>query len=359
MRWFPMPPGMLPILVRPCNRRTAISASSRTLGCLAASFSIARGSSSNCKPFVTFSTFGQGKRPGRIFFDLLHGPIAACYNKSRMTSCKNKPALLVALPFLSLLAPAEARCQAPPEQSHKERFAPAAQTMEKAESELSAKLEANPKDAALLSSRGLLRLQLNKQTEALADLRQAAQVAPTSAQFEINLSYGLLLNHDFKQSIAEARKAVALEDRSYAAHGLLGRALLASGGPSKEAIEQLQRSLELSPDQTDLRFELVNALRQEKDFPAAGVQLRILKDQLPPGEARLEYAQGMLSADLGYPEAAVASFRRALQLNPNSQIVRQDLGAALVRTGKWSEAAQGLGPLALSPPHSYLVGFMH
>jgi tetratricopeptide (TPR) repeat protein len=267
----------------------------------------------------------------------------------------------MALLFLALLTPAGAWCQDPAsgERSHQERFAPAAQSMDKAESELTAKLEANPKDAALLSSRGLLRLQLNKQTEALADLRQAAQVAPTSAQFEINLAYGLLLSHDFKLSIAEARKAVALEDRSYAAHGLLGRALLAGGSPSKEAIEQLQRSLELSPDQTDLRFELANALRQEKDFPAAGVQLRILKDELPPGDARLEYAQGMLSADLGYPEAAVASFRRALQLNPSSQIVRQDLSAALLRTGKWAEAVEVLGPLAMSQQNSYQVAYMN
>jgi tetratricopeptide (TPR) repeat protein len=275
-----------------------------------------------------------------------------------MTSGKNKRALLVTLPLLGLLAPAGTRCQNPPERSHQERFAPAAQSMGKAESELTAKLAANPKDAALLSSRGLLRLQLNKPREALEDLQQAAQVAPNNAQFEINLAYGLLLNLKFAESIAEARKAVALEDRSYAAHGLLGRALLAAGGPSKEAIEQLQRSLELYPNQIDLRFELVNVLRQEKDFPAAGVQLRILKDELP-GDARLEYAQGMLSADLGYPEAAVASFRRALQLNPNSQIVRQDLGAALVRNGKWSEAAEVLGPLAASQPNSYQVAYMN
>lgn len=276
-----------------------------------------------------------------------------------MIPCKKKLALLVALPLLILLAPTGARCQAPLERSHQERFAPAAKSMEKAESEMSTKLEENPRDAALLSSRGLLRLQLTKQSEALADLQQAVQVAPTNMQFEINLAYGLLVNLKFKESIAEARRAVALEDRSYAAHGLLGRALLAGSGPSKEAIEQLQRSLELYPDQTDLRFELVNALRQEKDFPAAGVQVRILRDELPPGDARLEYAQGMLSADLGYPEAAVASFRRALQINPNSQIVRQDLGAALVRTGKWSEASQVLGPLAVSQPNSYQVAYLN
>ena len=155
--------------------------------------------------------------------------------------------------------------------------------MEKAEGELNAKLAADPKDASLLSSRGLLRLQLNRVPDALTDLRAATEAAPSNAQFHINLAYGLLLSQKPAESIAETRKALALEDKSYAAHGLLGRALLASGGDSKEAIEHLQRSLELYPSQTDLRFELVAALRKEKDFPAAGVQLRILKDQLAAG----------------------------------------------------------------------------
>src|SRR5258707_372788 len=124
-----------------------------------------------------------------------------------------------------------------------------------------------------------------------AKIRDALRaLVPTNAQLHINLANGLLLNQKLEESIAEARKALALEDKSYAAHALLGRALIASGGDSKEANEHLQKSLDLYPDQTDLRFELVNALRKQKDFPAARVQLRILKDQLPPGDARLEYA---------------------------------------------------------------------
>jgi len=276
-----------------------------------------------------------------------------------MRSRDKSLALLLGFVLLLLSAPPVTWCQATQEPSHQERFAPAAKRLEKAENELTIKLEAKPKDAALLSSRGLLRLQLNKQAEALTDLQKAVESSPASAQFEINLAYGLLLNQKFQESVTEARKAVALEDRGYAAHALLGRALLARGGPPNEAIEEMQRSLELYPDQADLRFELVSALRQAKDFPAAGVQLRILKDSLPPGDARLEYAQGMISADLGYPQAAVVSFRRALQLNPNSQIVRQDLAATLVRIGKWAEAAEMLAPLAISQPNSYQVAYLN
>jgi protein O-GlcNAc transferase len=276
-----------------------------------------------------------------------------------LMSLREKSSLRALVSLLAVFsAPLCALCQTSGELSHQERFAPPAKAMEKAEAELNAKLVADPKDASLLSSRGLLRLQLNRVPDALTDLRAATEAAPSNAQFHINLAYGLLVSQKLAESVAETRKALALEDKSYAAHGLLGRALLASGGDSKEAIEHLQRSLELYPDQTDLRFELVAALRKEKDFPAAGVQLRILKDQLPPADARLEYAQGLLLADLGYPEAAAASFRRALQINPNSLAARQDLGAALVRMGKWGEAASILGPLAAARPESFLVAYL-
>ena len=261
--------------------------------------------------------------------------------------------------MLALIAPLSVLSQTTAELSHQERFAPAVKTLEKEDAELTAKLAANPGDANLRSSRGLLRLQLNKAPEGITDLRIATEAAPANAQLHINLAYGLLLNQKLEESMAESRKALALEDKNYAAHALLGRALLARGEDSKEAIEQLQRSLDLYPDQTDLRFELVNALRKQKDFPAAGVQLRILRDQLPPGDARLENAQGLLSADLGYPEAAAASFRRALQSNPNSLTVRQEFGAALVRIGKWSEAASVLGPLAVARPNSYVVAYLN
>lgn len=258
-----------------------------------------------------------------------------------------------------LLAPFAAAGQSAAERSHQERFAPAATTLRNAESELTAKLTANPKDAPLLSSRGLLRLQLDEQVDALADLRDATQISPGSAQFEINLAYGLFLNRKFKEAAGEARKAVVLEDRSYAAHGLLGRAMLADSEDSKEAIAQLQRSLELNPDQTDLRFDLVNALRQDKDYPGASMHLRILKDELPAGDVRLEYTQGALFADLGYPQAAIASFGRALQADPASQIVRQDLAASLVRVNKWSEAAELLAALVVSQPNSYPLAYMN
>src|SRR5215470_9379677 len=261
--------------------------------------------------------------------------------------------------LLVLLTRGKAFSQTATEASHKERFEPAAVALEKSEKELTAKLAANPKDAGLLTSRGLLRLQLSRNSEALEDLMASVAAAPANAQFHVNLAYGLLQVGRLPEGVEEARKVLALEEKNYAAHRLLGRALLGDSGSTREAVEHLQRSLELNPEQTDLRFDLVQALRKEKDFPTAGVQLRILKDLLPPGDVRLEYAQGLLSADMGHPEAAARSFKRALQLEPGLLSVRQDLGAALIRLERWQEAADVLGPLVEGQPESYLAAYLY
>jgi tetratricopeptide (TPR) repeat protein len=258
-----------------------------------------------------------------------------------------------------LLAAGPLYSQEKPEASHRERFAPSSQVLQRAEEELNAKLAANPDDARLLSDRGLERLDANRPAEALADLRHAVELKPTEAKLHVNLAYGLLLTGHSDDGIAEARKALALDDKNAAAHALLGRSLAAIDSSNKEGIEHLERSLAIYPDQPDLRIDLANALRKAKDYAAAGVQVRILKDLLPPGDARLEYAQGMLSADLGYPEAAAASFRRALAANPNLVAARQNLGAALVSRGKWDEAAAVLGEAANGQPDSFTVAYLH
>src|SRR5712692_3564125 len=134
--------------------------------------------------------------------------------------------VLVALP-LALWTPTKLYAQASPEASHQERFETPAKALERAESDLTAKLAANPTDASALSSRGLIRLQLNNGSGALADLRAAVSVAPDNPQFHIDLAYSLLVQQKLPEGIAEAREALALEEKNYAAHGILGRALLA------------------------------------------------------------------------------------------------------------------------------------
>jgi tetratricopeptide (TPR) repeat protein len=265
-----------------------------------------------------------------------------------------------------------------PEASHRERFAPRAEALQKAEQEIDEKIAANPNDAHRLSDRGMLRLDLNHKDDALADLSKAVALQPDDPQFHINLAYGLLVSNRSSEAIDEARKTLSLNEKNAAAHALLGRTLVSSDATLRDGIAHLQRSLELFPDQPDLRFDLVNALRETGDYAAAAVQLRILKDSLPPDNAHLQYTQGLLFADLGHPEAAAASFRQALTHDPdfaaafspdpevrnkfspapNLLPIWQDLGVALVHSGKWNDAAGVLGGVARLRSGSFPVAYM-
>src|SRR5579864_156821 len=269
--------------------------------------------------------------------------------------------------------------QQKPEASHRERFAPREQALEKAEQELVTKIAGHPDDPHLLTDRGLLRLDMNRKDEALADMRKAVELQPNDSQSHVNLAYGLIVSRQNSAAIDEARTALSLDANNAAAHALLGRTLVASDSTIKEGIEHLPRSLEIFPDQPDLRFDLISALRKIGDYAAAGIQLRILKDSLPPDNFRLEYTQGLLFADLGHPEAAAASFRRALArdpdfakafspdpnvrmaFNPEPDLlpIWQDLGVALVHSGEWTEAAGVLGGVARARPDSFPVAYMN
>jgi tetratricopeptide (TPR) repeat protein len=284
----------------------------------------------------------------------------------------------IAFTALFILCPAVV-AQEKPEASHRERFAPREQTLEKAAQDLDAKLANHPDDGHLLSDRGLLRLETKRTDEGVADLRRACQLLPADAQMHVNLAYGLLVSGRNSEAIDEAGKALAIDANHAAAHALLGRALIGSDNTVKNGIEHLQRSLEIFPDQPNLRFDLVNALRKTRDYAAAGVQLRILRDSLPPGNTRLEYTQGLMFADLGLPEAAAASFRSALARDPDfarafspDLTVRraftpdpaflpmwQDLGAALVRLGRWDEASSVLGGVARARPDLFQVAYLN
>lgn len=245
-----------------------------------------------------------------------------------------------------------------PELSHQRRFEPQAASLVRSDEELTKKLEANPADADLLLQRGLVRLQQVRIADATADFRQAIQLQPRNSQAHAELASALFDAGKRDEAIAEARLAIALDAHNFAAEALLGRLLAVSGGDLKEAIQHMSRSLDIDADQPDLRFDLINALRQTKDYVAAGVQVRILGVSLPPGDPRLEYARASLYLDLNHPDAAILHLRRALKSNPDFVPARQDLSASLIQLGRWQEASEVLGPLVQQQPKSAQLAYM-
>jgi tetratricopeptide (TPR) repeat protein len=244
------------------------------------------------------------------------------------------------------------------ELSHERRFEDPAITLARSEEELSSKIAANPDDAESFRRRGLLRLQQTRVSDALSDIQTAAKLTPQSSQVHTDLATALFDSGKATDAIVQARQAIALDNKNFAAEALLGRLLLVGSGDAHEAIEHIWRSLDINADQPDLRFDLINALRTIKDYTAAGVQVRILSVSLPPGDARREYAEASLDLDLAHPDAAILHLRRALKSNPDFVPARQDLTASLIQLGRWQEASEVLGPLVQREAQSAQLAYM-
>ncbi len=173
-------------------------------------------------------------------------------------------------------------------------------------------------------------------------------------------------------------------------HALLATALLGEGRID-EAIEHLQKSLEIEPqsapnqfslgvlllsrERTDEAIEhLQEAVSLEPDLAAAHSNLGIALDRKGRKDEALEHFQravalapgyaaglrnlGKALLDRGQYEEGIACFRKAIAIGPDSAEIRFDLGLALKKQGKIDEALgefrQAL-PLALAAKNTSLV----
>jgi tetratricopeptide (TPR) repeat protein len=244
--------------------------------------------------------------------------------------------------------------------SHVERFSTPEVRAEKAESDATAKLKANPQDAEALNARALARLRLNHYQDAYTDLRQAVALNPAKADYQANVGYVLWKLGRANEAIDAERAAQKLDDKNYTAHYQLGRFLLRIGDPRQlpEAALQFRRALELDPRQYDVRFELIAVYRLLNDAPRAMSQLLLVQDARP-SDARVPYVRGLLATDRGDLNAAVNDFREALQRDRTLVGAWQDLGLAYVKLSRWQEAVEAFAELAKQRADSGEVAYLH
>src|SRR5215216_1320037 len=120
---------------------------------------------------------------------------------------------------LCLPATAFGQSQSPAQaaRSHVERFSTPEMRAERAETEATRKITANPKDAEALNARALARMRLGRYAEAHEDLRRAVSLKPASAEYQANLGYVLYkIGKPAEATIAE-RAALKLDDNNFTA----------------------------------------------------------------------------------------------------------------------------------------------
>lgn len=210
---------------------------------------------------------------------------------------------------------------------------------------------------------------------AVAYWRKAITLSPNYAIAHMHLGGALRELGDFVGAEAELRLAVELYPELFGTHHNLGAFLCDNKQDFEGAIDCFRKAIELCPDLCFCYSSLGNALGAngdidgaiaayrkaiELDTPDAMVHLklasRLIGDkkefdegiphiraaiQLEPGISYAHYFLGIMLEEKDL-EAAISSYRRAVELDPKNADYQNSLGIALYRVGQWQEADEAL-----------------
>ena len=123
---------------------------------------------------------------------------------------------------------------------------------------------------------------------------------------------------------------------------------MALAGRDAEAIRHFERSLELSPDQADVRRKLANALARGGRFEEALPHWDRLLEAHPEHAAALYMQRATTLVNLDRPEAAIADFERAVAADPEDANLRLRYAAALDFMGQPGGDAQRVAAARLA-----------
>lgn len=116
-------------------------------------------------------------------------------------------------------------------------------------------------------------------------------------------------------------------------------------------LADLSKSESLSPAPYNLRALAFIELGRYDDALAANRRAR----ELDPGNPNYVYNAGLIYLDKGEPQRAEQVFREALQQFPQSSLLYQGLGEALVKLNRFGEAEVSLNRAAQISPESVAV----
>ena len=180
--------------------------------------------------------------------------------------------------------------------------------------------------------------------EAVRELERAVALAPNSvkALFNLAVAYGASPSHGAPKEIEQLRKVIALSPTFARAHVALGKSLLQSG-QVPDAILALQEGARLEPQNGEAHYQLGLALARAGRKEEASAELQKGRDLVGADDrsqnASLNIAERRAALDKGDLEHAVAEFRRAIKLQPDSAEAHRYLGAALEKQGDPAAAA--------------------
>ncbi len=192
-------------------------------------------------------------------------------------------------------------------------------------------VDKDPSNPSMINNYGVaLYKQGNKREEAIAQFRRALEIAPDLKDARESLAVALA---------DESKELLDKEPNNPTLISNYGIALYKQG-KLKEAIDQLQRALELAPDLKDARENLALAMGEK---PNSSVNA-------PPPAAPLDKNEADALVVAGRFAEAGDKYKELLDKEPNNSAMINNYGTALYKQGKKEEAivqfrrALGLAP---------------
>ncbi len=165
--------------------------------------------------------------------------------------------------------------------------------------------------------------------EALEWWRRAVEAAPHDLYVRHQYGEALRGTGDWKQAVEVLETVLASDPANARARRSLGQAL-GSLGQWNRAIAELQRCVSEQPEDLEIRLTLGIALGACERWPEAA---EVFKEaaRRAPESAEAHFHRGRVLEQQGDLREALASYERAVQCDPDSEIARQALAACRVR----------------------------
>jgi Tfp pilus assembly protein PilF len=131
------------------------------------------------------------------------------------------------------------------------------------------------------------------------------------------------------------RRGLELEPRNVEILNAIGFSLFQQG-KSREAIVELEKAVAVDPKHAKSHNNLALAAIDVGEFELA--EAHYLESLAVEPQPAIYNDLGVVQERLGLPEDAVASYRKALELDPKSSAAHTNLGASLARSGDYAGA---------------------
>ncbi|MBI3375645.1 MAG: tetratricopeptide repeat protein [Betaproteobacteria bacterium] len=165
-----------------------------------------------------------------------------------------------------------------------------------------------------------------------------AKSGPSQAKLDALMSH--YSSGRYPEAEAAARQLVRKWPRLGVAWKALG-AVLSAQQRSGEAVPALQKSVALTPSDSETHNALGNGLQALGRSAEAAASYRRALQQAPHSHEALTNLGNVLK-DLGQGDDALASYRRALELKPDYHEAHSNLGVALKALGRFAQAEASL-----------------